>query len=82
MSNRVTHFEIMSDDPKANIKFFKSAFGWKFVEFDKGNYWLAETGTGKAGINGAVMRQMGVEQPVINTIESRRRNCKSKRANP
>ena len=69
MSNRVTHFEIMSDDPKANIKFFKSAFGWKFVEFDKGNYWLAETGTGKAGINGAVMRQMGVEQPVINTIE-------------
>jgi predicted enzyme related to lactoylglutathione lyase len=69
MSNRVTHFEIMSDDPKANIKFFKSVFGWKFIEFDKGNYWLAETGTGKVGINGAIMKQMGVEQPVINTIE-------------
>ncbi len=69
MSNRVTHFEIMSEDPKANIKFFKSAFGWKFTEFDKDNYWLADTGAGRIGINGAVMRQMGVDQPVINTIE-------------
>ena len=59
----------MADDPKANIKFFKSVFGWKFVEFDKGNYWLAETGTGKVGINGAIIETNGADQPVINTIE-------------
>jgi len=69
MSNRVTHFEIPSDNPEANMKFFTEAFGWKFMQFGKEQYWLAATGDEKSpGINGAVMKKRDPKQPVVNAI--------------
>ena len=69
MNNRVMHFEIPSDNPKKNIKFFKDVFGWKFSRFGKDEYWLAKTGNEKfPGINGAVMKKVHPKQPVVNTI--------------
>ncbi len=69
MSNRVAHFEIPSDDPEKNMKFYKDAFGWNFVQFGQEAYWLALTGDEKTpGINGAVLRKRDPKQPVTNSI--------------
>ena len=70
MSNRVVHFEIPSDNPEKNMKFFEEVFQWKFTKFGNDPYWLAATGDEKLpGINGAVMKQIAPGQPLINTIE-------------
>ncbi len=69
MSNRITHFEIPSDNPEANIKFFRDAFGWNFIQFGKEEYWLAVTGDEKKpGINGAIMKKRDPNQPLTNSI--------------
>ena len=72
MSNRVTHFEIPSDNPEVNMKFFKEVFGWTFEQFGKEQYWLAISGDESTpGINGAVMKKVEQGQPVCNTISVR-----------
>src|SRR5256886_17294278 len=53
--NRVTHFEIYTDDPEAVRPFYQDVFGWKFHKFEGGpmEYWLVTTGDDKdPGING------------------------------
>lgn len=69
MSNRVTYFEIPSANPDANRQFYEKAFGWQFRQWGAQEYWFAHTGSdGEQGINGAVMKELGPQQPVINTI--------------
>jgi catechol 2,3-dioxygenase-like lactoylglutathione lyase family enzyme len=57
--NRVTHFEIYTDDPKKVQPFYQDVFGWKFPKFEGGpiEYWLVTTGDDKEpGINGGMTR--------------------------
>ncbi len=44
--NRVTHFEIYTDDPEGVQPFYQDVFGWKFSKFEGGpiEYWLVTTG--------------------------------------
>jgi predicted enzyme related to lactoylglutathione lyase len=69
MSNRVVYFEIPSANPDANRQFYEQVFGWQFQQWGAQDYWFANTGDdGERGINGAVIREVGPQQPVINTI--------------
>jgi len=57
--NRVTHFEIYTNDPQAVQPFYQDVFGWKFNKFEGGpiEYWLVTTGDDKEpGINGGMTR--------------------------
>jgi len=56
---RVVHFEIHADEPERAIKFYASAFGWKFSKWgDSDEYWLIVTGSpDQPGINGGLMRR-------------------------
>ena len=64
MSNRVTHFEIPSDDPEANMKFFSDVFGWTFYQDGDRPYWFAISGDESTpGINGAIMKKREAGQP-------------------
>lgn len=70
MSNRVTHFEIPSDDPEANMKFFSEVFGWTFKQDGDRPYWFAISGDESTpGINGAVMKKRVEGQPLVNSIQ-------------
>src|SRR2546429_6753038 len=63
--NRVTHFEIYTDDPEAVQPFYRDVFGWKFNKFEGGpiEYWLVTTGDDKEpGINGGVDPPRGGEK--------------------
>lgn len=69
MSNRITYFEIPSASPEAALRFYEQAFGWRFAQYGSQAYWFAHTGGDEErGINGAVMKELGPRQPVINTI--------------
>jgi hypothetical protein len=70
MPNRVTHFEIPSDDPQTTMDFFSTVFGWKFQQFGNQSYWIALAGDEKEpGINGAIMKRVGEGQPVVTSIQ-------------
>src|SRR4029453_1034205 len=70
--NRVTHFEIYTDDPEAGQPFYQDVFGWKFNKFESGpiEYWLGTTGAEKGpGINGGITRpREGQSSGTLNTI--------------
>jgi len=70
--NRVTHFEIYTDDPESVQPFYQDVFGWKFQKFEGGpvEYWLVTTGDDKEpGINGGVTRPRQGQRPgTLNTI--------------
>ena len=70
--NRVTHFEIYTDDPQAVQPFYREVFGWKFNKFEGGpiEYWLVTTGDDKdPGINGGMTRpREGQSSGTLNTI--------------
>jgi len=70
--NRVTHFEIYTDDPEAVQPFYQGVFGWKFNKFEGGpiEYWLVTTGDDKdPGINGGITRpREGQNSGTLNTI--------------
>jgi uncharacterized protein YndB with AHSA1/START domain len=70
--NRVTHFEIYTDDPTAVQPFYENVFGWKFSKFEGGpiEYWLVATGEDEdPGINGGMTRPREGQSPgIINTI--------------
>jgi predicted enzyme related to lactoylglutathione lyase len=58
---RVVHFEVHSDDPQRAIRFYEQAFGWTFRQYAPQDYWLITTGPDdQPGINGGLMRRMGV----------------------
>ncbi len=70
--NRVTHFEIYTNDPEAVQPFYRDVFGWKFSKFEGGpiKYWLVTTGNDKEpGINGGITRPREGQSPgTLNTI--------------
>ena len=70
--NRVTHFEIYTDDPQAVQPFYQDVFGWKFNKFEGGpiEYWLVTTGDDKEpGINGGMTRpRQGQSTGTLNTV--------------
>jgi len=70
--NRITHFEIYTDDPEAVQPFYQEVFGWKFNKFEGGpiEYWLVTTGDDNApGINGGMTRPREGQSPgTLNTV--------------
>ena len=70
--NRITHFEIYTDDPKAVQPFYEDVFGWKFHKFEGGpiEYWLVTTGNDKEpGINGGnTWPREGQSPGTLNTV--------------
>ena len=66
---RVVHFEITADDVARACKFYE-IFDWKITNSGMPGmeYWLAETGKGEPGVDGAIMPRSYNKQPVINTI--------------
>lgn len=66
---RITHFEIPTDDPKKSMSFYEKIFGWKYQQFGNEEYWMAMTGDEKLpGINGAIMKKKHPQQPFVNSI--------------
>jgi hypothetical protein len=70
--NRVTHFEIYTNDPETVQPFYRDVFGWKLNKFEDGpiEYWLVTTGDDKdPGINGGMTRPREGQSPgTLNTI--------------
>ena len=70
--NRVTHFEIYTDDPETVQPFYRDVFGWKFQKFEGGpiEYWLVTTGSDhEPGINGGMTQpRPGQTSGTINTV--------------
>ncbi|HZS18183.1 MAG TPA: VOC family protein [Candidatus Udaeobacter sp.] len=70
--NRVTHFEIYTDEPESVQPFYQDVFGWKFRKFEGGpmEYWLVTTGDDtNPGINGGMTRpREGQNAGTLNTI--------------
>src|SRR5436189_3728785 len=71
--NRVTHFEIYTENPQAVQPFYQDVFGWKFNKFEGGpiEYWLITTGDEQEpGINGGMTRpREGGQNPgTLNTV--------------
>ena len=70
--NRVTHFEIYTEDPETVLPFYQDVFGWKFQKFEGGpiEYWLVTTGDDKEpGINGGMTRPREGQSPgTLNTV--------------
>lgn len=66
---RITHFEIPANDPEKLTAFYEKVFNWKFNKWGgPEDYWLAKTGEGEPGIDGAVMRRRHPEQPLVNSL--------------
>ena len=70
MGNRLIHFEFNSSDPLGSVAFFEQALGWSFDRWGEHDYWLATTGEGEPGINGAVGRvPEGAAPSTMNTVQ-------------
>lgn len=76
--NRPIHFELHSNDPARDSKFYEAVFGWKFNKWDGPmEYWLASTSPDGAhgaskehyGIDGGMMKSQDGQPRTVNTIE-------------
>jgi predicted enzyme related to lactoylglutathione lyase len=66
--NRVTHFDILSENPEKLIQFYSKIFGWKFTKWEGPmEYWMISTGEGP-GIDGGLSLK-SPESSSANTIE-------------
>jgi uncharacterized protein len=67
----IVHFEIPADDVERGRKFYSELFGWKIEKFTGQSpmeYWMIETGAGKAEMalgGGMMKRQMPNQQITI-----------------
>jgi predicted enzyme related to lactoylglutathione lyase len=73
--SRPVHFEITADDPERAVRFYEAALGWKInqmgdIDRTQGGipYWLANTGEGDMGINGAIKERGPAGQTTIITV--------------
>ena len=68
---RVTHFEIIADDPERAIKFYADVFGWKVKKWEGPmDYWLITTGPeDQPGIDGGLMKREHPGASTTNTID-------------
>jgi uncharacterized protein len=66
---RIVHLEITADDVARARKFYE-VFGWNITDagMPGAEYWLAKTGDGGLGIDGAIMPRSYKPQPVIHWI--------------
>jgi predicted enzyme related to lactoylglutathione lyase len=66
---RLVHIEITADD-MARAKEFYKIFDWEIVDsgMPGADYWLAKTGEGEPGLDGAIMPRAYNPQPVIHWI--------------
>jgi predicted enzyme related to lactoylglutathione lyase len=64
--NTVGYFEIQSSQPSREIKFYESAFGWKFIkeDFHSIEYYRSETGSMYGGL---IKRPAKVPPPEFGT---------------
>ena len=60
--NTIGYFEIQSLDPKREMKFYESVFGWKFIreEFVPIEYYRVETNS----INGGLLKRPAMVPPM------------------
>jgi hypothetical protein len=67
---RVVHFEITADDV-ARARTFYEIFGWDITDsgMPGAEYWVAKTGEGGMGIDGAIMPRSYKPQPAIVWID-------------
>lgn len=66
---KVIHFEIPAVDAERAVKFYESAFGWKFDKYGQMDYYLATAGDDKEpGINGAITIKGALTTATTNTI--------------
>jgi predicted enzyme related to lactoylglutathione lyase len=58
---RVVHFEVHAEEPERAIRFYETAFEWRFTKFaGPQDYWVIETGpASEPGINGGLIRRRG-----------------------
>lgn len=58
--SRAVHFEIQASDPQALIDYYSVLFGWSFVKWEGGEYWLIHTGPDdQPGIHGGLLPRRG-----------------------
>lgn len=58
MHNRITHFEIQTDDIARAKKFYEDAFGWEITQWGEMKYWMIMTApkdSKEPGINGGLL---------------------------
>ena len=60
--NTIGYFEIQSSDPKREMKFYESVFGWKFIreKFVPIEYYRVETNS----INGGLLKRPAMVPPM------------------
>lgn len=70
MKNKVVHFEIGADDPKALSEFYKKTFGWEINEWGGSGYFVVgkEDDRSEGAINGGIMKRFEHEK-TINTLD-------------
>ena len=69
--NRITHFELASDNLEETAAFYRTVFGWQIQKWEGPvDYWLVSSGDASTpGINGGLMQTDGVFKGTINTVE-------------
>lgn len=60
MHKKVVHFEIVASDVEQVKKFYEELFDWKITKWDKGEYWMVDTGPmSEMGIGGGITKREG-----------------------
>ena len=69
--NRITHFELATDNLEKTAAFYRDVFDWQIQKWEGPvEYWLVGTGDDSTpGINGGLMLTGGDMKGTINTIE-------------
>lgn len=61
---RPVHFEVRASDTQRAINFYSKIFGWQFMEYMPGVYWLITTGDKETlGIDGGLGKHEGPLAP-------------------
>lgn len=66
--NRITHFEIQTDEPERAAQFYRDVFGWEITKWEGGQmeYWMVMTApkdSTEPGINGGLLRRPTKKPP-------------------
>ncbi|MBS1914121.1 MAG: VOC family protein [Bacteroidetes bacterium] len=67
---RISHFELLANDPARAESFYSNVFGWTFTKWDGPmDYWMIATGTEGPGIDGGMGRRNSPEERANNVID-------------
>lgn len=67
--NRVVHFELNVPDAQQAQAFYADVFGWSLQRWGDEEYWLASTGEGEPGIDGAIMPSRDGQPRTVVTVD-------------